>query len=396
MQGRRRTGMIGYMDIDGLLDRAGNLKAALVDYASSPGFTRRLSQALSDFSGRGGEGQDQWAQAVETLLYHPDQDGREPLLERYLRTNKNIGPEDRLVYESWRDRNVLGVFRVDARKGARLGLHNLIDEMDYPAYATVGAEAISVVQRGGYILTRLVPIGDIWTISGTMRLFGPRDLPAVQALAATLLKRFPTLAFHNPEKAEQARRIVGKHHTIFLDVFGSHVVSGSGAHIIAAYRSFLDACSEASVAEDPASAALVSPAEQLAPDDSFPPELAGSGDVALYHHPVMGVSFLVRYGQVEAAHRTPPADAEDPAAEVLRGYVEDTTIPAYVLEDLAAKYPDTVDAAYRAALSSPGFRWEHDGAALLRRHKPDSGRNKDLPGVSPVPASLVNEYRRLI
>ncbi|WP_211881982.1 hypothetical protein [Pseudarthrobacter albicanus] len=383
------------MDIEKLLDRAANLKEALVGYASSPGFARRLSQAMSDFSGRAGDGQDQWADAVEMLLYFPGQDGREPLLERYLRTNKNIEPEDRLVYEAWRDRNVLGVFRVDARKGARLGLHNLIDEMDYPAYATAGAEAISVVQRGGYILTRLVPIGDIWTISGTMRLFGPRDLPAVQTLAASLLKRFPTLAFNNPAKAEQARRIVGKHHTIFLDVLGSHVVSGTGADIIAAYRRFLDACSAASVAEDPDAAALVTPAEQLAPDGSFPPELAGSDDVALYHHPVMGVSFLTRYGQVEAAHRTPPADAADPAAEVLRGYVEDTSVPAYVLEDLAAKYPDTVGAAYRAALSSPGFRWEHDGAALLRRHRPDSGRDRDLPGVSPVPASLIDEYRRL-
>ncbi|HAG59931.1 MAG TPA: hypothetical protein DCL83_11755, partial [Arthrobacter bacterium] len=138
-------------------------KEALVDYASSPGFARRLSQAMSDFSGLGGGEQNQWADAVESLLYDPDQDGREPLLDRYLRTNKNIAPDERLVYEGWRERHVIGVFRVDARKGARLSLHNLIDEMDYLSYATAGAEAISFVQRGGYVMTRLVPIGDIWT-----------------------------------------------------------------------------------------------------------------------------------------------------------------------------------------------------------------------------------------
>jgi len=383
------------MDIYELLDRAGNLKEALVDYASSPGFVRRLSQAMSDFSGLGGGEQNQWADAVESLLYDPDQDGREPLLDRYLRTNKNIAPDERLVYEGWRERHVIGVFRVDARKGARLSLHNLIDEMDYLSYATAGAEAISFVQRGGYVMTRLVPIGDIWTISGTMRLFGPRDLPGVRTLAASLLKRFPTLVFNNPANVEQAARLVGKHHAIFLDLFGAHIVSGTGGDIIAAYRSFLDACNQASVAVDPEASALVTAAEQIAPDDSFPPELAESDDVALYHHPLMGVSFLVCYGQVEAAYRTPPADAEDPAAEVLRGYVEDKTVPGYVLEDLAAKYPDTVDAAYRAALSSPGFRWEPDGAALLRRHRPDSGPGKDVPGVSPVPSSLIDEYRRL-
>ncbi|MHA7299918.1 hypothetical protein [Pseudarthrobacter sp. MDT1-22] len=383
------------MGIDELLDRAGNLKEALVDYACSPGFARRLSQALSDFSGLGSAAHDQWAEAVESLLYDPDQDGREPLLDRYLRTNKTIAREERLVYEGWRERNVLGVFRVDARKGARLSLHNLIDEMDYPAYSTVGAEAISVVQRGGYVMTRLVPIGDIWTISGTIRLFGPRDLPGVQTLAASLLKRFPTLVFNNPAKVEQGRRIVGEHHTTFLNLFDAHMVSGTGADIIAAYRGFLNACSEASVAANPEASALVTAAEQIAPDDSFPPDLAESDDVALYHHPLMGVSFLVCYGQVEAAHRTPPADAEDPAAELLRGYVEDKTVPGYVLEDLAAKYPDTVDAAYEAALSNPGFRWELDGAALLRRYRPNSSPGKDVPGVSPVPSSLIDEYRRL-
>lgn len=198
------------MGIDELLDRAVVLKEALVDYACSPGFAGRLSQALA-VSGRGGVGQDEWAQAVEALLYDPEQDGREPLLGRYLRTNRNIDPEDRLVYETWRERNVIGVFRVDARKGAQLSLHNLIDEMDYVSYATAGAEAISVVQRGGYILTRLVPIGDIWTISGTMRLFGPQDIPAVQTLAASLLKRFPTLVFNNPANIEQDRRRAPHH-----------------------------------------------------------------------------------------------------------------------------------------------------------------------------------------
>lgn len=267
--------------------------------------------------------------------------------------------------------------------------------MDYLAYATAGAEAISVVQRGGYIMTRLVPSGDIWTISGTMRLFGPRDLPGVKTLAASLVKRFPTLVFNNPENVEQGCRIVGEHHTTFLNFFGAHIVSGTGADIIAAYRGFLNACNQASVAGDFEASALVTAAEQLAPDDSFPVELAGSDDVALYHHPMMGVSFLVCYGQVAAAHRTPPADAEDPAAELLRGYLEDKTVPGYVLEDLAAKYPDTVDAAYQAALSNPGFRWELDGAALLRRYRPNSGPGKDVPGVSPVPLSLIDEYRRL-
>lgn len=383
------------MDMEALLDQAADLKAALVDYACSPGFSRSLSETMSALSGSGSQEHDEWAEAVETLLYLRGEGGREPLLSRYLRTNKNIAPDARLVYESWRDRNVFGVFKVSTRRGAHLGLHNLIDELDYDAYATVGAGAMRVVQRGGYVMTRLVPMGDIWTISGNLRLFGPGDLQKVQTLAAKLLKQYPTLVFNNPGNLERARELAAKHHAIFLDRFGAHVVRGTGTDVIAAYRNFLDACSQASAADHPGAAALVTPGSRLAPDDSFPPEIAESGDAALYHHPLAGVSILTRYGQVESAHRTPPGTADDPDAEILRGYLEDTSIPAYVLEDLAAKYPGTVNEAYAVSLSRPKFNWEHDGAALLRSHRPDAGRNLDLPGVSPVPSSLLDAYRRL-
>lgn len=378
----------GGMDIEALMERATELKAALVDYATTPGFARRLSQAVASGpeSGRG----DDWAEAVEALLYEPS-DSREPLLDRYLRTNRNITPEDRLVYENWRDHNVYGAFRVTARRGAGLTLHNLIDEMDYLTYATVGADAISGVKPGGYVVTRLVPIGDIWTISGNLRIFGPKDLPTVRALAVSLLEHFPSLAFRNPAKAESARSTVRKHHSVFVERFGSHVVRGTGAEAISAYRGFLDACSAELAADDSAAAGLVRSGEQLAPDGSFPPELTESEDVALYHHPVKSVSFLVRYGQVEDAHRTPSAG---PAAFLIREYLEDSTIPPYVLEDLAGRFPDTVDAVYGAALSIPGFEWKRDGEDLLRRHKPDYFRVADLPGITPVPILLLDEYRR--
>lgn len=103
------------------------------------------------------------------------------------------------------------------------------------------------------------------------------------------------------------------------------------------------------------------------------------------------VSFLVRYGQVEDAHRNQPAD---PAAVLILQYLEDSTIPPYVLEDLASRFPDTVDAVYGAALSIPGFEWKRDGEDLLRQHKPVHFRDADVPGITPVPILLLDEYGR--
>ncbi len=239
---------------------------------------------------------------------------------------------------------------------------------------------------------RVVPVGDIWTISGTVRLFGAKDHHVVRALAAGFLKQDPSLAFRNPANTEQAQKIARDHHGVFVDVFGSQIVRGTGADIIAAYGTFLEACSARAVAEDASAAGLARPADELAPDGTFPAELAESDDVALHHHPVKSVSFILGYGLFADGHRTPPTNAGDPVATRLRAYLKDPTVPAYVLDQLAEEHPDTVDALYRTALSLPDFRWEDDGEDLLRRHKPDDFRNTDRPGISIVPKALREAY----
>jgi hypothetical protein len=45
----------------------------------------------------------------------------------------------------------------------------------------------------------------------------------------------------------------------------------------------------------------------------------------------------------------------------------------------------------RVALSQPDVDWDREGEALLRRHKPDSFKNPDVPGISTVPALLAAE-----
>ena len=72
-------------------------------------------------------------------------------------------------------------------------------------------------------------------------------------------------------------------------------------------------------------------------------------------------------------------DGDAPAATLLRGYVQDVGIPAFVLEELADRFPGTVESLYRVAFARPDFTFQPDGEALLRRYKPSSHRNAQLP-----------------
>lgn len=380
--------------IESLMDRAAELKSALVDYATSPGFKKRLAARYDDVLKTGLSRENSLFEAIESILYDRGP-GSEPLIERYLRTNKTLDDADRAIYESWRDRGIFGVFKVTEHAGDRILLHNLIDELDYETYASQGADAITGLTSGGFAMTRIVPIGNIYTLSGTTKNFGQQDAATAKSLAARLLSLDHALPFHNPQKLAAARATVAQNHRIFGELFGSHVLQGTGAQMIEAYRTFLEASRREAPAANDAPEDDARIGLRLAPDESFPAGFAARQEVRLVHHPVKSAVFLVDYEALEDAHRTPPDDAPDPGAAVLRGYLEDDQIPCFILEDLADRHPDTVDELYQVALARPGFSWHDDGQALLRTYKPAPIHHADLPRIAMVPVSLSEAYQNL-
>ena len=127
---------------------------------------------------------------------------------------------------------------------------------------------------------------------------------------------------------------------------------------------------------------------------TFPAELLDADDVALLHHPVKGASFYREHGLVEDAHRRPPARASAKGVIVVRDYLADESIPAFVLSRLASAYPDTVDRLYRLVLKRPAFRWATDGDALLSARKPLWFATADLPDLTLMPRIAIDAMKR--
>lgn len=377
-----------------LMDKSAELKGALVGYATSPGFKKRLAARFQSLAGTGLSQENAIYEAIESIIYDRGP-GSEPLIDRFLRTNKALGTDDRAIYESWRDHGIFGIFKVIEHKNERMLLRNLIDELDYPTYSSQGSEAISTVTVNGYVMTRIVPIGTVYTLSGTSKNFGPQDTNTAYSMAAKLLRLDHSLPFRNPAKLAKASATVANQHRIFTELFGSTTIIGTGAHMIDAYRKFLLTCTQESVlAEESIENTTVDGAD-LAPDASFPAGFAQREGVRLSHHPLKGAVFLVDYDVLESAHATPPERADDPGAEVLRGYLEDAQIPAFVLQALAEGHPATVDELYQVALGRPDFSWPHDGAALLRKYKSAVIDRDEMPRIAMVPTHLAQAFANL-
>lgn len=377
-----------------LMDKTAELKGALVSYATSPGFKKRLAARFQSLAGTGLSQENAIYEAIESIIYDRGP-GSEPLIDRFLRTNKTLSTQDRASYESWREHAVFGIFKVIEHKNERMLLRNLIDELNYPTYSSQGSEAINPVTVNGYVMTRIVPIGNVYTLSGTTKNFGPQDTNTAYSMAAKLLSVDHSLPFRNPAKLAKASATVANQHRIFTELFGATTIIGTGAQMIEAYRKFLVTCTQESVLGEEKTENTAIDGTDLAPDASFPAGFAQRGGVRLTHHPVKGAVFLVDYDVLEDAHTTPPESANDPGVEVLRGYLEDTQIPAFVLQMLAEAHPSTVAELYQIALGLPDFTWPNDGAAVLRKYKSAVIDRDEMPRIAMVPTHLAQAFANL-
>ena len=364
------------MDIRDRVDRAGDLKGELVDFATSPGFDRRLRAEMANAAEFSESSMEAGIRAIETMLFDRDERGGRTLVERYLLANKRLAEDDRALLEGWRGGGVYGMFQILEHKGERMTLLNLIDELEYVVYATGGAESINAATRGGFMASRVLPVGDCWVLSGSQHTFGKRDRNSVAQMVAQFVAEDPFAAFRNPTTLQRALELSQQHHEVFLSLFGQDSFSGNGHDVEAAFDRYLRGCGTTT--------------DFVNDSDFFPDELREADDVALLHHPVKGASFYRDHGRVEGAHRTPPKGRKDPGVELVRAYLDDETIPPFVLERLASKYPDSVDPLYHLVLNQPHFTWAADGDALLRERKAKWYETAEIPDLALIP-TIVQE-----
>ena len=164
-----------------LVRRSGDLKGELVGFACGRRFARTFRQALEQrFGGLVVTDEGEFINFLDWfVLEHRLPSGR-TVVEEFTAARPDLAEEERAMLLGWRD-VVEGLFEVQLRDGEALVTVNLIDELPYRLRSNVGPGVFSQMPRGSFVLSRLVPVGDEWLLSGATNV-----LPASSAAASSI------------------------------------------------------------------------------------------------------------------------------------------------------------------------------------------------------------------
>lgn len=396
------TDPAGPADMRRLTDRCGDLKRQLVAFAESPRFDRWREQELAKAASAGEDGasirgsaldkgSERWIQAMDDFIMtfrFPDDTG---VIDRFLAARgKDLRKPDRKILEGWLD-PVDGIFELRAKSSASLMLYNLIDELEYLVYGSIGFTSLPA-EPGDFILARIVSMAPgAWTVSGAITPFPREHARVVAELALEWSGTRPRAAFRNPQKAELGWAMMRENRDEFVEFFGSDQVilpaSEAEGRINAYYRQHQEKALAKSSPDKPLPEVT---AGIDRPFFAFPEELLTLATIGVIYDETDGMSLLPDFGMLEELFADPSVLAADSRySEALLGYLNSDSIYPNSLRRLAAAHPDTVDEVYRTVLRKPAFTWAKQGELLLRKRKPWYFKRPPYPKVTPTSEYLV-------
>lgn len=367
-----------------LIERNAELKRELLDFASSPRFSRHLSRLVLDAAGP--EGAVDEGLAIDTADYFASQhrlpDGK-TVLDKFLAARRDLSAADRGMLSGWRD-PVEGFFENLRMDGGAAVLLNLLDDLEYRVYSNMGPASLRRLPKRGFVFAKIVPVHPAvpgaWLVSGMMRSFRKSDGPRVAGVALSLAAEQPQLVFRNPEKIKQGWEIARAQRAAFVEFFGTDELvlppAEARMRISAYYRHYQDSlpASPRGRAAKDADVALF----DLRLDE------AEADTLGIIFDETDGLNFYLDYGMLRELFADPKLASDKRYADVLGEYLNSDTVAPLPLHRVAAAYPHTVDAVYRKVLRKPSFTWADHGEALLRRRKPWYYQREPRPGVSVI------------
>jgi hypothetical protein len=365
-----------------LVERAGDLKPMLVEFAMSPRFDRELSAVIArNFPDGVVTDESVFSMVLDHFALQHRLPSGNTVVEAFTAVHPELTDAERDMLLGWRD-VVEGIFDITGRDRDALVLFNFLDELTYRTRSNLGRRAFKPLKKGMILVGRLVRAGDDWMVSGNPAAFPASARDQMLAAAAEQAMRDPKAVFRNPAKLAEALRILAQHHQMFADLFGADLIVVPGVEVPSKVDAFHRHLAQQARpgAEPPEIASL-----------DFPDDILAADSVAIHFAAGEGLSFYPGYHLLEELFGNPALVSRSRYRDTLSGFLRDPDTSPEPLRRLAASDPAKASMVFAKLLKRKrGFCWETDGEQLLRQHKPSYFDGTLLPRTVPLSERLSN------
>ncbi len=421
--------------MDVILERSHQLKQALVDFVLDA--EGELAKALETYaaaqSRRGSGDSTQQDLIIDSFLTDGKVGDKSPL-ELFIESHPDLEESDRNLINSWHH-SFIGLFAITNLLPDGFELTNWLTDKRYIVKPnnTQTLQAISRLKVGEILLTRISPVTDsYWMLSGPYTIMGKLGKPKLAVAIGNFKENYKSNLYSDaPDLLEEAWQSVEQYHQQFVDFFGTDEITLSGYHLNKKIAEFQEVITEKTFAAagidtsksltEVAEAAGITDEEikaaaqefgadsnavsqmfnskssnnkMVMPKVDLPAELKKAEQVTALSHPRWGQMFLPTYSKVQTILSAEDWQSVQGAEKLVRYYLEDKSINAFIWHRLAQQYPTQLENVLQTFLQRPEFRLESDLDRLLQEfHKP---LEPELPDIASVPIHLHNLFQEAL
>jgi hypothetical protein len=424
--------------VDAILERSRELKQALVEFVLEA--EGDLAQSLESYVAAKSRSQGTRHDATyeQNLLIDSfvtqGRVGDKTPLDLFVDSHPELSESDRSLVKSW-ERSFIGLFAVTQI------LPDGFELMNWPTakhYIVKPNDPLTLQEMARFkedeiLLTRISPVTESdWMFSGPCRPMGSLGKPKLAVAIGNFKDNHKDALYSDaPDLLEEAWESVAQYHHQFVGFFGSDEITLPGYQLnkkiiefqelltkrqlaaagIDESKSLSDLAEEAGITEEEmktaaeeagADSSAVSQLfdnsqgkpKMVTPKFDLPDEIKKAEQVTVFTHPRWGQMFLPTYTQFQSILESEDWETNPATNKLVRKYLEDATINAFIWNKLAEQYPSQLEKVVQTVLERPDFKIKSDLDALLKEY--DKPLEPELPEIASVPLHLHNLFQEAL
>jgi len=358
------------------------LKKSLVEY-----YRQREKKyrpiILVKYKDRKIEGQSDEISAVDWFIHCYRFRNGDSLIDRFIKENKNcLSGAEVAILEGWKE-SFEGIFEVKSVDEVTVRLYNLIDEAEYIATSNVGKQGLKRFSTGEFVITRLVPLDDIYLLSGVSFRYPSEARSMLEEEALKIVKsNLPASLGKNKEKWAQGWQMQKKLRNEFISYFKDEIIVVAGEKLQETMEGFLTYYTEKTKSK-------LSESEKakyagLKSTLSVPEKLATADSAGVIFDETEGLKTYTDFKLFMETFKNPNLIKDEEYKEVIMGYLWSDTISPLPFRKMVERYPENARKVFATLFNKRNWSNEKDFPALMRKYKGAFLKEKPKPTVIPA------------